>query len=400
MNHDSRGATDHLMMRRAVRLALRGIGRVEPNPPVGCVIVDSTTGAVLTEGWHTHFGGPHAEAHALTRADEHDLNLQGATAYVTLEPCSHTGKTPPCADALIKAGISRVVMARRDPSPVSAGGIDKLETAGIPVAFCDTPEAIHLSDPFTKVITTGLPWVIMKWAQSRDGFIATHTGDSKWISNERSRAAVHRLRSRVDAVLTGIGTVRMDDPMLTARTCRNPRRIARRIVIDPALSVSPNAQLVQTAFDVPTTIIHGTDLASRQRDRMRELEAEGVELVPFDPHHETALGNARFDMREVLAELRARYDLTNVLVEAGNGLMTPFLKDDHHLVDEALVYIAPRDLDDPNGMRPIGNTDQPINELQSVLGFTLFRERCIGNDVELLLRRQNKTQVESSASSS
>ena len=195
-------------------LAVRGQGAVEPNPMVGCVLVRG--GRVVGEGWHKRFGGPHAEVEALRAAGR---AARGATAYVSLEPCCHFGKTPPCTDALIAAGVSRVVAAMRDPFPKVRGrGRRLLEAAGIKVGMglCEA-EAMRLNAPYLKRQRTGRPWVILKWAQSVDGRIATRTGDSKWISSEDSRAQAHDLRGRVDAVIVGVGTVRADDPLLTCR---------------------------------------------------------------------------------------------------------------------------------------------------------------------------------------
>ena len=221
---------DERFMARALEFAARGEGAVEPNPMVGCVMVQD--GQIVGEGWHQEFGGPHAEMNALKQAGSKTV---GATAYVTLEPCCHQGKTPPCTKALI-TGIKRVVAAMEDPfPPVDGGGIEELEAAGIECeSACSEDAARQLNAPYLKRITTGRPWVIAKWAQTLDGKIATPTGESQWISSETSRAVVQQFRGRVDAIVVGSGTARVDDPLLTARPA-NPadvKRMATRVVVD------------------------------------------------------------------------------------------------------------------------------------------------------------------------
>src|SRR5262245_31119451 len=204
------------MLDLAARLALLGAGRVEPNPMVGAALVHD--GRVIGLGHHHRFGDLHAERAAMINCRKRGNDPRGSTLYVTLEPCRHFGKQPPCTDAIIEAGISRVIYAREDPAEVSGGGAAVLRAHGIP---CDlsslSPFATGISDPFVKRIRTGLPWVTAKWAQTIDGRIATRTGESKWISGELARRRVHRLRGSVDAILTGIGTADTDDQMLTAR---------------------------------------------------------------------------------------------------------------------------------------------------------------------------------------
>ncbi|MGC4002137.1 MAG: bifunctional diaminohydroxyphosphoribosylaminopyrimidine deaminase/5-amino-6-(5-phosphoribosylamino)uracil reductase RibD [Pirellulales bacterium] len=218
---------DSLLMARALDLAERGRGFVEPNPLVGCVLVRD--GMVVGEGFHTKFGAVHAEVEALRVAGP---RARGATAYVTLEPCCHHGKTPPCTQALIAAGIVRVVAAMRDPFPrVAGGGFAELIAAGIVVETdLHRDAAARLNAPYLKLIATGLPWTIAKWAMTLDGKIATHTGDSRWISGDASRRSVHELRGRMDAIVVGGGTAKRDDPLLTARP--PGARVALRVVLD------------------------------------------------------------------------------------------------------------------------------------------------------------------------
>ena len=258
-------------MARALELAARGEGSVEPNPMVGCVIVRD--GETIGEGFHRRFGGPHAEVEALAVAGP---RARGATAYVTLEPCCHHGKTPPCTGALIAAGISRVVVAQRDPFAKVAGqGIAELAAAGIAVDVgVGADEALRLNAPYLKLLQTARPWIIAKWAMTLDGKLATHAGDSRWISSEASRAIVHRLRGRVDAVMVGRGTAQADDPQLTARP-PGPRQAAR-IVVDTTATHSLQSLLVKTAREVPVIVAGG---AAAPQDRVEALQAAGCEVI-------------------------------------------------------------------------------------------------------------------------
>ncbi|RJP42131.1 MAG: bifunctional diaminohydroxyphosphoribosylaminopyrimidine deaminase/5-amino-6-(5-phosphoribosylamino)uracil reductase RibD [Phycisphaerales bacterium] len=314
-------------MRRALRLALRGEGRVEPNPMVGCVL--TRRGRVIGEGYHHRFGGPHAEVEALKAAGG---SCRGAAAYVTLEPCAHVGKTPPCCDALIAAGVARVVVGTADPNPhVPGGGIERLRRAGIRVdaGVCES-EARRLIAPFTTRVTLGRPYVIAKWAQSLDGRLAAEGGDSKWISCEASRRLVHRWRGRVDAILIGAGTAVADDPVLTARGA-GVRRVAARVVMDGRLRLPVDAQLAKTARDVPTLVLTLSESATSDRaDALRRL---GVEVVSCG---RPSIG--RLDPATAL-RLLARRGATNVLLEGGATLIRAFLA--AGLIDEARVFVGP-----------------------------------------------------------
>src|SRR4051812_36307295 len=260
---------DSRMMLRALELARKGQGHVEPNPMVGCVIVQWEE--IVGEAWHRIFGGPHAEALALTAAGE---RARGATMYATLEPCCHHGKTPPCTDAIIAAGIKRVVVAMRDPFPQVAGsGLKQLAPAGIEVELgLHEAEAQQLNAPYLKLLATGRPWVIAKWAMTLDGKIATRTGDSQWISSEASRAVVHQLRGRMDAVIVGSETARLDNPLLTTRPVdfADVKRTATRIVVDSAASLPLESRLVQTARDVPVLVAAAEDAAPSACSRLTE----------------------------------------------------------------------------------------------------------------------------------
>ena len=318
-------AADERFLRRALALARRGLGAVEPNPLVGCVLVRN--GRIIGEGWHRRFGGPHAEVDALRRAT---AATRGATAYVALEPCCHYGKTPPCTDALIAAGIARVVAPLRDPNPAVAGrGFAQLRRAGVQVQVgLLADEAAALNAPFFKLVRTGRPWVILKWAQSVDGRIATRTGDARWISPPACRAHAHRVRARLDAILVGVNTVVADDPLLTARV-PTVRRIATRVVLDTRLRTPPSARLVRTARDVPTWIFCGPDAPPA---RARRLARAGCRI------HTVRAGPAGLHLPRVLDVLGAA-GMTNVLVEGGGRLLGSFL--DARLADEVHIYIAP-----------------------------------------------------------
>src|SRR5262249_38998319 len=247
--------TEWQWMRRALELAERGRGQVEPNPLVGAVVVRA--GQAVGEGWHQHFGEAHAEVHALGAAGE---AARDATLYVTLEPCCHHGKTPPCTDAILRAGIRRVVAAMTDPFPQVAGqGVAMLRAGGVEVAVgLGEAEARRLNAPYLKLLAAGRPYVHAKWAMTLDGKIATRTGDSKWISNEAARQRVHALRGRMDAILVGIDTVLADDPQLTARP-PGPRT-PTRIILDSRGRLPSDSLLARSARDVPVLLATTEDL--------------------------------------------------------------------------------------------------------------------------------------------
>ncbi len=317
---------DLKLLQRALELAQRGVGRVEPNPAVGAVVADDH-GQILGEGWHQQFGGPHAEINAFAAAGD---STRGATLYVTLEPCCHFGKTPPCTRAVIAAGIRRVVVATPDPAAHVAGkGIDELRAAGIQVEVgLLQDQAQRLIAPFTRLMTMGLPWVHAKWAMTLDGKIATKTGSSQWISNAASRAVVHQLRGRIDAIVTGIGTVLADDPLLTARPA-GPRQ-ATRVVLDSTCRTPLTSKLVQTARDVPVLVVMSPTAPT---DRIAALQDAGVEVMAmplsFTGHP---------DLLELAREF-GRRRLTNVLIEAGGQVLGSFF--DQRLINEVHAFIAP-----------------------------------------------------------
>ncbi|MBI5105418.1 MAG: bifunctional diaminohydroxyphosphoribosylaminopyrimidine deaminase/5-amino-6-(5-phosphoribosylamino)uracil reductase RibD, partial [Solirubrobacterales bacterium] len=249
-----RTATDHEHLSRAIELAARGTGRVHPNPVVGAVVVKN--GEVVGEGWHEEFGGPHAERNAIAACGGADLT--GATMYVSLEPCCHHGKTPPCTDAIIEAGIRRVVVASDDPTEKASGrGLGILRDEGIEVDVAGgelTARARLLNQAFRKHARTGRPWVLFKSAMTLDGKVATRTGDSKWISSEGSRELAHHWRAAVDAVVVGIGTALADDPQLTARI-EGVTRQPRRVVFDSTARLPLDSKLIQQVSEIPLTVV-------------------------------------------------------------------------------------------------------------------------------------------------
>ncbi|NLX13404.1 MAG: bifunctional diaminohydroxyphosphoribosylaminopyrimidine deaminase/5-amino-6-(5-phosphoribosylamino)uracil reductase RibD [Phycisphaerales bacterium] len=318
---------DERFMARALALAARGQGYVEPNPMVGCVIVRG--GRIVGEGYHRRFGGPHAEVHALQAAGP---RAKGATVYVTLEPCAHHGKTPPCVDALVAAGVKRVFAAMRDPfGKVCGRGFRRLRAAGIDVRVgLHERQARLLNAPYMMLHRAGRPWVILKWAQSLDGRIATQTGDSQWISSPQSRRRAHQLRGRVDAVVVGVNTVLADNPRLDCRMAK-PKRIASRVVLDPTLRTPLSAYLVRTAKQVPLLIV--TSPSSVRTAKADILRLHGAELVPVRKR-----GHG-LDLPRLLQEL-GRRGMTNIMIEGGGKTLGLF--HDAGLADEVVAFICPR----------------------------------------------------------
>ncbi|MCE5267091.1 MAG: bifunctional diaminohydroxyphosphoribosylaminopyrimidine deaminase/5-amino-6-(5-phosphoribosylamino)uracil reductase RibD [Planctomycetaceae bacterium] len=355
-------------MQRAVQLATQGEGAVEPNPMVGCVVARDAE--IIGEGYHRRFGGPHAEVEALKIAGQ---RAAGATAYVTLEPCCHQGKTPPCTRALLAAGIRRVVVALQDPFPeVSGGGIAELRAAGLTVETgLLAADVRQLIAPYLKLVETGRPWIIAKWAMTLDGKIATRSGASRWISGPESRAIVHKLRGRVDAVLVGRQTAVRDDPLLTARP--SGLRTALRIVLDTHAALSSESQLIRTANDVPVLVAVGEESSPLERLRLKNLGCE-VLVCPGETHAD------RLD--SLLAEL-GRRRLTNILVEGGSRVLGCML--DARTLDEVHVFVAPKLVGGAAAPSPIAGAgigemtaalqlDQP--EVRQVDGDTYIRARC------------------------
>ncbi len=355
-------AIDHRMMARALRLAERAAFTTRPNPMVGCVIAHGED--VVGEGWHQRKGGPHAEVFALQAAGE---RARGATAYVTLEPCAHTGSTGPCADALIAAGVARVVGAMRDPFPqVDGAGFEKLRAAGIVVeSGLMEAQARELNRGFLSRIERGRPWLRVKLASSLDGRTAMASGDSKWISGEAARRDVQQWRARSGALLTGAGTVLADDPQLTVRLDDGSDFLPPlRVVLDPGLATVARGRVREG--DAPTLYLHAPEAKPP-----RGLQADHV-AVPVD--------KGRFDLDAVLRLLATR-GINEVQVEAGATLAGAFLA--AGLVDELLLYIAPVLLGER--ARPLFD-GLHIDAMAERLRLRTVDSRSIGGDLRLLLR--------------
>ena len=369
---------DQFYMQRALRLAVRGQGLVEPNPMVGCVIVredytynvesgldksgafrddyvvdpeveDKAATLIVGEGWHQKYGEPHAEVNALKMAG--DL-AKGATMYVTLEPCTHQGKTPPCVDAVIAAGIKRVVVAMSDPFPaVNGSGIEALRAAGVEVevGVCEE-EAQELNSPFVTRLTKNRPWIIGKWAMTLDGKIATRIGSSYWISSDEARLRVHEWRETVDAILIGSRTAMEDDPQLTVRLPegRTPKRIPTRIVVDSGGTLSVFSELALTARDVPLLLVFGPNT---HKGKKEFWESKGAEVMVIDaPTHEQRL--------LLLLTNLAERGMTNILVEGGGELLGHFF--DLELIDEARVFVSPKIIGGSEAVVAVGGVGREL----------------------------------------
>ena len=336
---------DRSSMHLALELARQGEGHVEPNPMVGCVLVRGQE--IIGRGFHRRYGGPHAEVEALSEARNagRDADLKGCTAYVTLEPCCHHGKTPPCTLALIEAGVSRAVIAMQDPFDQVAGkGAEALRTGGIEVEVgLLADQARELNAPYLKRIQSRRPWVIAKWAMSVDGKIAATSGESQWISNADSRQRVHQIRGRVDAVLVGSRTALRDDPLLTTRTESAAPRVATRIVVDSKLALSTTSRLATTAREAPVMIWAGPEADLTKAKELRRL---GIEVVVST---ETQRDRRLIALLEHLAVQRSA---TNVLVEGGEMLLGSLL--DLRQIDQCEVFVAPKLIGGANAPSPIG----------------------------------------------
>ena len=352
-------------MARALALAQRGRGAVEPNPMVGAVIVRQ--GKLIGEGWHQRFGGPHAEVEAISAAAGADL--AGATMYVTLEPCCHHGKTPPCTQAILDANIARVVAAMEDPdSQVAGKGIQALRAGGVEVVVgvCQD-QARRLLAAYVKLRTTATPWVICKWAQSLDGKIATHTGHSRWISGEHARHRVHLLRSQCDGVCVGLGTVVADDPLLTNRS--GSGRQPARLVLDGQLNIPLNCRLLGTIDVAPVIVATRSDAPQAAAEA---IAAAGAEVLPLPA------GPGGVDLAALLAEL-GRRQWTHLLVEGGRAVLGQFIAAD--LADELMVFVAPRLI---GGQKSLGPVDWPdVDTVDQVPQLPPPQVEQIGPDVLL-----------------
>ena len=334
--------TDTRFMREALRQAQKGLGRTSPNPAVGAVIVKHDK--VIAKGFHKKAGLPHAEIDALKKTDG---KAPGCTLYVTLEPCNHQGRTPPCTESILKAGISRVVVGMKDPNPdVFGGGGEFLEKNGIDVHWgVLEKECRLLNEAFLKYVLEKCPFVIAKSAITLDGWTATATGHSKWITNDKSRQFVHRLRDRVDAVMIGVGTVLADDPQLTTRFKQGQGKDPVRIVVDTRLRTPLNSKIVNHASSADTIIVVGSGIPAQ--DHLKEFDKKGIEIIVCPTK------DGRIDLR-VLMDILAAKSITSILLEGGATLSGAMVRE--KLVDKYYVFNAPKILGGDDGIPMLAGT--------------------------------------------
>lgn len=356
---------DDGFMSRAIDLARQGEGYVEPNPMVGCLIVEG--GKVLAEGWHRRFGGPHAEVDALAHLRGKDLGQ--ATMYVTLEPCAHHGKTPPCVDAIIMSHIGRVVIGIADPDPrVSGAGIEQLRGAGIQVEVgCREVAIRELNAPYLHRLATGRPWVIAKWAMSWDGKIATAAGESQWISGEQARAIVHQLRGRMDGIAVGSKTAARDDPRLTARPS-GPRTPAR-IVFSASANLAHPSVLVSTARQVPTIVVCEEGGAGAHQQALVDAGCKMLAVKGL---------RTKEGLDWALRRL-AEGGMTNLLLEGGGEILGEFF--DRRRINEVHLFLAPLILGGREAPGPVAGGG--IHRLGEALRLVDWHHETIGEDVYL-----------------
>jgi diaminohydroxyphosphoribosylaminopyrimidine deaminase / 5-amino-6-(5-phosphoribosylamino)uracil reductase len=352
------------MMKRALDLAAQGVGQVSPGPLVGTVIVDGS-GQIAGEGFYLYDQIKHAETVALEQAGE---QARGGTAYVSLEPHAHQGRTPPCTDALIKSGIKRVVAPIEDPNPkVSGRGFAHLRAAGIDVCTgLMAEEAARLNEAYIHFMQTGRPFVHLKLAISLDGKVATSAGDSRWITGETARARVHELRNQYDAIMIGGRTARTDDPLLTDRSGKKRRRPLVRVVIEQYLHLSPESQLAQTTNEAPVIIFAGEEC---EEDSLGALQSQGVEVISQSP---------ALDLNSVLAELGGR-SIQSVLVEGGPTLAGLLIE--AGLVDKVTFFVAPIIIGGHEAPSAVGGAG--VEKVSEALQLGHVEVRQHGRDIEV-----------------
>ena len=356
---------DILYMREAIEDAKKGIGFTNPNPLVGAVIVKD--GKIIGRGYHERYGGLHAERNAIKNAWG-DTN--GADMYVTLEPCSHHGKQPPCTEAIVEAGIERVYIGSRDPNPLVSGkGVEYLKNHGVEV-FEDVlrDECYSLNDIFFHYITTKMPYVIMKIAMTADGKTATRTGHSKWITNPMSRNNSHYTRKRVSAIMVGINTVIADDPMLNCRD-ENPKN-PLRVICDNKLRIPIDCNVVKTALEIPTLVA----TVSNDEEKIKELNSFGVDVL--------VLSGEKINLRELMSELGKR-NIDSVLVEGGSTLHWSILKE--NLVNELHLYIAPKIIGGTDAKLAVGG--EGLETVNEAFMFESPKVTMLGNDILITYKK-------------
>jgi diaminohydroxyphosphoribosylaminopyrimidine deaminase/5-amino-6-(5-phosphoribosylamino)uracil reductase len=318
--------SDEHFMQMALEVAKQGRGYTSPNPLVGAVVVQN--GVVVGRGFHRFAGGAHAEVHAIDAAGD---AARGATLYVNLEPCNHTGRTPPCTHKILSAGLRRVVIAMRDPNPqVAGGGAGFLEAQGVEITcgVCEE-QAQRLNEVFIKYIRSGRPFVTAKCAATLDGRIATRTGDSKWVTGEEARACVHELRHAVDAIMVGVGTVAADDPLLTTRLKGRPSRDPIRIILDTQLRIAPTARVLNHCSEAETILVVGKKVPASARLRM---PTKGVRLIDGE------LREGRLDLDRLMDQL-GRMGVTSILIEGGGRTLGSAFRSG--IVDKVCFFYAP-----------------------------------------------------------
>ena len=360
--------TDRQFMKIAIELAKKGIGSVEPNPAVGCVIVKG--GKVIGQSWHKKYGGHHAEVNTITDCIKKGESTKDATMYVTLEPCCHWGKTPPCTDAVIASKVAKVVIAMTDPSKHAAGkGIKLLKKAGIKVAVGVLKnEAENLNAPFVKFAKTAKPWIILKWAQSLDAKLASKKKSQRWISCEKSRADVQNIRRRVQAIIVGINTAIEDDPLLTVRPAK--QKPPMRIVLDSDLKIPLNSKLFKTIGQAPVLIVTSNKSVKSSQPKFNKILAAGAEILAVNST------KGRCDLNKLLEFLSER-GIGQVLVEGGPMVLESFLK--QKLADEVNIYISPKILGE-NGKADISKC---LEMLSNSVQLTKLSVKEFGEDIRI-----------------
>lgn len=370
--------SDETYMRQALDLARRGLGLVEPNPMVGCVLVRD--GDVIGVGYHESYGGPHAEINALRSCRRSNNDPSGATAYVTLEPCCHFGKTPPCTLALIEGGVSKVVVAMADPfAEVNGGGLAELKAAGLQTEVgVLLEEARWLNAAYLKRVTTQRPWCIAKWAMTVDGRIATTLGQSQWITGETSRADVHRLRARCDAIIVGMQTVIADDPLLTARFADSTvkaERTATRVVFCAKRLPPVESKLVQSAKQVPLLLMVSPSMEPANVEKLETLGAMVYRCTSSD----------RLQMVSEAMDHFGSLGMTNVMLEGGGELISSFVNSGD--VDEYHVYVGAKVFGGRNAPGPIGGTG--FATLDEAAAVRLMSIERMDQDIKLVYQRNS-----------
>jgi diaminohydroxyphosphoribosylaminopyrimidine deaminase/5-amino-6-(5-phosphoribosylamino)uracil reductase len=356
---------DEKFMRAALRQAKKGLGRTSPNPAVGAVIVRD--GEIIASGYHKRAGSNHAEVEALARIE--GRGKKNDTLYVTLEPCNHHGRTPPCTEAILSSGIKKLVVGTKDPNPkVTGGGCEILTEKGVKVRTgILEAECRRLNEAFFKFAATGRPFVVAKSALTMDGWSATATGHSRWVTNEKSRQFVHRLRDRLDGVLIGVGTVLADDPMLTTRLKRGAGKDPVRIIVDTELRIPENARVLNSQSSAPTLVAVGPEVTPQ---RLRRTERNGV-INLVCPTKEGGIDLA------ALMDILGGMDITSLLVEGGSAIMGSMIR--QRLVDKFYIFKAPKILGGNDGI-PMASGPGP-RKMEGCLRLRDVKVRRFGGDI-------------------